>query len=361
MAQGAQRAWPGIVLDELPLSDGGSGFVDALVAAGGGEQRSVRVSGPLGAAVDASYGLINRGKTAIIELAAASGLALLSQQELDPLHTSSYGTGELIRAALDEGICDFIIGIGGSATNDGGAGIAEALGVRLLDRNGARLDRGGAALRSLARLDISGLDPRLSESRVVVASDVRNPLCGPEGAAAVYGPQKGATPQMVAELEAALQNYADVIERTLNRSVADIPGSGAAGGAGAGLLAFLQAQIRPGFDVAADATHLREHVRTADLVLTGEGRLDGQTAYGKGVGGLAGLGAVYAVPVIALVGGIAEGIPRSTAGLTAAFSILPGPSSLEDAVARAADYVSETAEAVLRTVLAASRLAAPSP
>jgi glycerate 2-kinase len=354
MTGGARRAGE-FYLDELPLSDGGPGLVEALVAAEHGETRGAAVQDPLGRTVSARYGLLHAGRTGVVELAAASGLSLLARSELDSRRASTYGTGQLIKAALDDGVDELIIGIGGSATNDGGAGLATALGARLLDGNGRSIGAGGAALSTLARIDVSALDPRLRRVRVVAASDVRNPLCGPNGASAIFGPQKGADQATVDELDAALAHYAAIVKRDLGMSVAEIPGAGAAGGAGAGLLAFLNAEITSGFDVVARATRLEQRLKTCHLVLTGEGSLDRQTAYGKTVGRLAELCKKHKIPVVALAGAIDRtASDLFNTGLTAAFSILAGPATLEEAETNAHDLLSDRAEAVMRLFAAVS-------
>lgn len=358
MTMAAARAIPEAQVDELPLSDGGPGLVEVLVAAVRGEIHSVAAHDPLERPLQARFGLIEGGTAAVVELAAASGLSLLRTSELDPLHASTFGTGEVIKAALDTGVRRLIVGIGGSATNDGGAGMVSALGARLLDADGQPLPPGGAALARLARIDISGLDSRLRGLEVIAACDVRNPLTGSEGAAAVYGPQKGATAAMVAELDRALAHYAAVIHRDLGREVAGAPGAGAAGGTGAALLAFLGARLEPGFTVVAEATHLQERLSRADLILTGEGSLDRQTSFGKVVAGLTAIAAAAGVPVIALAGVLGDGYETLLDhGLAAAFSIVPGPMQLNEAVARAAELLSARTEAVLRTVLAGRALA----
>ncbi|MGE5529189.1 MAG: glycerate kinase, partial [Patescibacteria group bacterium] len=242
MAAGARRAFPDAVLTLVPMADGGEGTAEALLDATGGEKREITVCGPAGRPVRAFYGLLGDGKTAVLEMASASGLNLVPAGERNPLHTTTRGTGELILAALDAGARRVLIGIGGSATNDGGAGLAQALGYRLLDGDGRDLPPGGAALARLARLEAYGADPRLGSVEFVAACDVTNPLLGPEGASAVYGPQKGATPAMVAELDHALARFAEVVRRDLGLDVADMPGAGAAGGLGAGLVAFCRAR-----------------------------------------------------------------------------------------------------------------------
>src|SRR5438046_1607325 len=280
IARGIRRAWPAARIEEMPLADGGEGTVRALVTATNGGTRRSRVHDPLGREIDAEWGVLGDGVTAVVEMAAASGLPLLEPSERDPRITSTRGTGELILAAATSGAHRIVIGIGGSATNDGGAGMARAFGYRFLDRSGNDLPEGGAALVRLGRID-GQTDPRLVRPSIEVACDVRNPLLGPEGASAIYGPQKGATPQMIAELDAALARYADVIEDFVGRNVRDVPGAGAAGGLGAGLLAFLDARLRSGAELVLDATRFASRVAGADLVITGEGRADAQSAYGK--------------------------------------------------------------------------------
>lgn len=353
MAIGVRRALPDAEIDEIPLSDGGPGLVDALVTARHGALRRAPTVDPLGRPIEAAFGLIDGGRTAVIEIAAASGLSLLKRGELDPLHANTYGSGILIRAALDAGARAFIVGLGGSATNDGGAGLITALGGRMLDADGQEIAHGGAALLALANLDLTKLDARLAESRFLVACDVTNPLCGPEGASAVYGSQKGATPDMVATLDRALERLAAVIHNELGMDVKDAPGAGAAGGLGAGLMAFLNAELRSGFDLVAEATRLRERIGAAQLVLTGEGCLDGQTAFGKVATGVARAAKPYEVPVLALAGSLGEGYERAlTSGIAAAFSIVPGPTTLEDAHAHAAEYLAARSEAAVNAVLA---------
>ena len=356
LALGVRRVLPEAELDEIPLADGGPGMVDALVAARMGELRTATVRDPLGRPVEAAFGLIDDGRTAILEMAAASGLSLLRANELDALRAGTHGTGELIRAALDAGARALIIGIGGSAATDAGAGMAQALGVRLLDRLGRDLPSGGAALADLDTIEMRQLDPRLRAVRIIAACDVRNPLCGPQGAAAIYGPQKGATPDMVETLDGALRRFAEVVKRDLGADVIEIPGAGAAGGLGAGLVAFLGAELRPGFPLIAAAARLEERLRGADLILTGEGQIDGQTPFGKTVAGVADLASRHGIPVIALAGGLGAGYERVLdAGVTAAFSIVPGPMLLDQAESHAAEYLAACAEAVVRTATIARR------
>lgn len=355
IAAGLRRALPAAELDLLPLADGGPGTLDALLAARGGEQRTARVCGPLpGVTVAARFGVF-AGGMAMIETAEANGLALLARLGLkqEPARATTRGVGELIGAALDAGCRRLLLGIGGSATNDGGAGMAQALGFRLLDANGKELPPGAAPLALLARIERGSADPRLAECAFEVAVDVQNPLCGPRGATAVYGPQKGVRPEQVAELDAALRRLGEVIARDLGREVLALPGGGAAGGLGAGLAGFLGARLRPGFAIVADAVDLERHVQAADLVFSGEGRLDGQTPFGKTVAGLAAVAQRHGKPLVALVGGIApEFEPASVPGLTAAFALTARPLGLDEAQAEAATLLTALSEQVGRLVAA---------
>jgi len=306
IARGVRRAWPDAVVEEMPLADGGEGTVRALVRATKGALRVARVHDPLGREIDAEWGVLGDGVTAVVEMAAASGLPLLDVKERDPRIASTRGTGELILAAAMSGPHRIVIGIGGSATNDGGAGMARAFGYQFFDREGNDLPEGGAALARLARID-GQTDPRLIRPAVEVACDVRNPLLGPEGASAIYGPQKGATPEIVRELDAALARYADVVETFVGRSIRDVPGAGAAGGLGAGLLAFLDARLVSGADLVLGAVRFAERLRDADLVITGEGRIDRQSGYGKLTGAVTMAARRAGIPVLAVAGGLGEG------------------------------------------------------
>jgi glycerate 2-kinase len=298
-------------LDVAPLSDGGPGFVAALLDAAGGEPRECLVQDPLGRAITAQWGTISGGRTAVLEMAAASGLSLLAPSERDPRCTTTFGTGQLIQAALDANCGLILLGIGGSATNDGGVGAAEVLGVKFLDRNGKPLARGGAALAALERIDLSGRDPRLDRVQLSIAADVNNPLLGPTGASAIYGPQKGATPEVVAELDGALFQLAKITRAQLGRDLANIPGAGAAGGLAFGLMAFLGGQLKSGFKLVSEALHLEERVDRADLVMTGEGRLDRQTSYAKGPGSLASLAKRKGKRTIIFVGQVDPSFSRA--------------------------------------------------
>lgn len=349
IARGVREIYPQAQIHIVPVADGGEGTTQALVDASGGRLLQREVTGPLGIPVQAFLGLMGNGNTAVIEMAASSGLPLVPVERRDPRITTTSGVGELILAALDQGCTHFIIGIGGSATNDGGAGMAQALGARLLDRQGRELPCGGAALADLDRIEVDHMDARLQHCTFEVASDVTNPLCGPTGASAVYGPQKGATPAMVAQLDAALAHYARIITRDLGQAVHDIPGAGAAGGLGAGLLAFLHATMRPGAQIVLEAVRLEEHIREADLVITAEGRLDSQTAYGKSVGAVAALAKTYGLPVLAIAGGLEEHYREMYNLGIDGIAVLPcGPMTLVEAMEQASRLAGEATERALR-------------
>lgn len=302
IARGVREVFPQAEVIEVPVADGGDGTTEALVSANHGEYRTAEVEGPLGDPVRARFGLIDAGRTGVAELATASGLTLVPPERRDPRRASTYGFGQLLEAARQAGVSGIIAGIGGSATNDGGAGMAQALGYRLLDGAGRELERGGAALARLERIDAAGFDGAWRRISVKVASDVTNPLTGPHGASAVYGPQKGADPEAVRELDAALARLAEVIERDLAKKVAELPGAGAAGGTGAGLVAFLDATLVPGAPLVVEAAGLDAALRGAGLVITGEGRVDEQTAYGKAPGEVARRARAAGVPVILIAG-----------------------------------------------------------
>lgn len=320
MARGVREAMPGAEVVEVPVADGGDGTVDALVEARGGEYREAKVEGPLGDLVSARIGLISGA--AVVELATASGIALVDASRLDPFTASTYGFGQLLGAAVEQGVGSVIAGIGGSATNDGGAGMAQALGYRLLDASGRELSRGGISLLDLDRIDPSGLDPRWNSVKVRVACDVTNPLTGPTGASHVYGPQKGATESAVELLDRALGRLADVIARDLGQDVRDLPGAGAAGGTGAGLVAFLNASLEPGAPLIVEATGFDEALEGAGLVITGEGRVDEQTAYGKAPGEVARRAHAAGVPVLLIAGSKGHGWEALTSlGVTAVVSL----------------------------------------
>jgi len=349
---GIRRVVPDVTTAIVPMADGGEGTMQALVDAIGGEIIPVEVTGPLGEHVTAHWGFLSDEITAVIEMAAASGLNLVPSEKRNPLLTTTYGTGELIRDALERGCRKFIIGIGGSATNDGGIGMAQALGANLLDAKGTPIALGGAALAALEQIDIATLDPRLADSDIIVACDVTNPLCGPQGASAVYGPQKGATEEMVVQLETALTHYAEVIERDLNIDIRDVPGAGAAGGLGAGLVVFLKAKLIPGVDIVIQATGLVEQLKDATLVFTGEGRIDNQTACGKTPAGVAQKAKLFGLPVIAIAGEIGDGYQAVyEQGIDTVFSIAPGPMGLNQSMSKAEQLVTDVTERAFRLFL----------
>ena len=349
IAAGFAQVLPQAQLIQCPMADGGEGTVEAIVAAGNGQLRRNQVQGPLGAAVEAHWGWLPDSHTAIIEMAEASGLQLLTPGQRDACVSSTFGTGQLIGAALDAGARRIILAIGGSATNDAGAGALQALGLGLFDEQGQPLAHGGLALAGLARIDLAGLDPRLAQVRFEIAADVNNPLCGEHGASAVFGPQKGASPEQVQLLDKALGHFADHCARVLPRDVRQEPGSGAAGGLGFAAKAFFAAQFRAGVEVVAELVGLAEAVQGADLVITGEGRFDAQTLRGKTPFGVARIARAHGVPVVVLAGTLGEGYQAMYEhGVNAAFAITSGPMSLEDACARAEQLLTDRARDIAR-------------
>ncbi len=353
MAAGVRRARPDAEIVLLPLADGGEGTVEALVLATGGQRKTLRVTGPLGEPVEAMYGLLGPdGKTAVIEMAAAAGLPLVPPDRRDPRRTTTWGAGELLRRVAEAGARRIIVGLGGSATNDGGAGALQALGVRFLDAGGQSLPAplGGADLARLARIEAADLPTLFAGVEIVIASDVTNLLLGPIGASAVYGPQKGADAATVAELDAALTNYAAVLRRDLGKDVSGLPGAGAAGGMGAGLMAFLDARMQSGIDLVLDAARFEAQAAGADWLLTGEGRIDAQTLHGKTIMGVLGRCRPLGIPVVAFGGAVDDGAgePLAAAGLRVAFPIISGPMSLEDAMRDAGALLTQAVVRVVR-------------
>ncbi len=349
--KGVFRIFPECTVDLVPVADGGEGTVDALVAATGGRLVKARVQGPLMEEVDSSFGILGDDRTAVIEMASASGLTLVPASMRNPMITTTYGTGQLILKALDMGCRSFIIGIGGSATVDGGTGMADALGIRFLDREGRPIPPGGGGIERLHCIDTEGLDSRIKKSTFRIACDVDNPLCGEKGAARIFGPQKGATPGMVEVLDRNLAHLGRMMLETTGIDVRDYPGSGAAGGLGAGLMAFLDAAPEPGVDIVLEAVGFEDRVKDADLVITGEGRIDGQTLHGKAPMGVAGIAGKYGVPVIAVAGSIGEDtalLYRN--GFSAIVGICPSPMPLEDALRNAAGLLVDAVERAMRLV-----------
>jgi glycerate kinase len=353
MAAGISQAFPDIGVVQIPVADGGDGLLEVVAAALRGERRRVTVTSPRGTPIDAEIFHVKPPNLVVVEMALASGLALLPPSMQDPARTSTFGTGELIRAGLNLGAERIAIGIGGSATNDGGTGMAEALGVRFLDADGDALPGIGASLEAIADIDLSGLDPRIEQTTIEAVCDVENPLFGPNGAATVYAPQKGATPTQVAMLDRGLENLARVIKDKMNADVADLPGAGAAGGLGAGLCAFLGAKLRKGIDLVFDLVGLEAKLAGAALVLTGEGRIDFQTAYGKAPGGVGAVAKKHGIPCIAIAGSIGDNIDGlHDSGITALFALPPGPLTLEAAMVHAKAHLARSTEQVVRAFLA---------
>ncbi|QJE02624.1 glycerate kinase [Massilia forsythiae] len=370
---GMRAVFPDAHYVKIPVADGGEGTVQALVDATGGARVEQRVTGPLGEPVDAFYGMTGeRGEagdtpTAVIEMAAASGLEGVPPHRRDPLLATSRGTGELIRHALDRGARRFILGVGGSATNDGGAGMLQALGVRLLDAAGRELGPGGGALAQLARIDAAGLDARVADAEFHIACDVDNPLTGPRGASAIFGPQKGATPEMVAQLDANLAHYARIVERDMDgnaghaagRGIAAMPGAGAGGGIAAAMVVFLHGRLRPGIEIVTEAVGLDAAVQDADLVVTGEGRIDGQTVGGKTPMGVARVAARHGKSVIAIGGCLAPDADAVHAhGIDAVFAAVSRPCTVAEALAAAQDNVRTAARNVAAALMLGARLGA---
>lgn len=350
IATGISRVFPDSELQMVPVADGGEGTVQSLIDATQGKIVELNVTGPLGSPVPAFYGLLGDGsETAVIEMAAASGLHYVPQGQRDPKLTTSYGTGELIKAALADGAKKIIIGLGGSATNDGGMGMLCALGVNFTDSEGNNLQGNGANLALIDNIDISNLDNNLKACEIRVACDVDNPLCGEKGASAIFGPQKGATADDIQLLDDALNHYATVIKTQLNKEVLAVPGAGAAGGMGAAFLAFTQATLKPGIELVLEAVQLQQYLTDADLVITGEGRIDGQTVHGKTPMGVAQLAKQYHLPVIGIAGSLGQNHQAVfDCGIDAVFAAVPGAMSLQEAFANAFDNVANVAENVMQ-------------
>jgi len=355
---GINRIIPDAEIVKIPMADGGEGTVQALVDATNGEIITAEVSDPLGNQIKAEFGILGDSqKTGVIEMASASGLPLVPRDKRNLMLTTTYGTGELIRIALDKGCRKLIVGIGGSATVDGGAGMAQALGIRLLDKNGNEIPKGGGGLEHLNHIDVTSLDPRITETTTIVACDVDNPLVGPRGAPEVFGPQKGATPEMVKILDKFLDRYADIIKSDLGIDIKNIPGAGAAGGLGAGLMAFLGAQLRSGIDIVIDASGLEKHLKDTDIVITGEGKIDRQTIYGKTPIGVARTAKKYDIPVIAFAGNIgSDSHVVYDNGIDALVSIISYPMTLDTAMEHSQEFLADSAERVFRLIQLGRRI-----
>lgn len=348
--KGVLKVFPNANVIEIPLADGGEGTMENMIYATSGSKKQVMVTGPLGDKITAEYGVLGDHKTVVVEMAQASGLTLLQEYERNPLITTSFGTGELIKAALDDGYRKFIVGIGGSATNDGGIGMLKALGIKFYKKDGSLLPEGGASLIDLDCIVDASLDHRIKESTIIIASDVTNPLCGPNGASAVFGPQKGATPEMVKALDGGLNNFAEIVHKQKNIDIRELTGGGAAGGMGAALITFLGAELHSGVHVIMEKLSFEEIIKDADLIITGEGRLDSQTLSGKLITGVSKIAGKHEVPVIALCGGLNLEVTRLSEelGLLSAFSIVPGPCTVEEAMKQAVDWIPERIEAIMR-------------
>ena len=349
MEKGIRKVLPDAEIVKIPMADGGEGTVQSLVDATSGTFHTVEVTGPLGQKVKAAYGILGDKETAVLEMAEASGLYLIPAEKRNPLLSTTYGTGELIKSALDEGCRKFIIGIGGSATNDGGMGMAQALGVKFLDKRGKSLPFGGGNLGDLSEINMDDMDPRIQESQFFIACDVDNPLCGPQGASFIFGPQKGATPGMVQQLDDGLAHFAEIIARDLGKFVADLPGAGAAGGLGAGLVAFLDANLKRGIEIVTETVKLKEQLQGVDLLFTGEGQCDGQTIRGKTPFGVAKIAKQAGVPVVFIVGRIGAGSEiLYEYGIKSIFSMVDGPMTVEEAMSQAYDLLTKSAERIMR-------------
>ncbi len=352
MEAGIRKVLPDAEVLQVPVADGGDGLVDVAIEALGGEKRSLEVKGPRNSPLVADFCYVESKNLVTVEMALASGLALLPEDLQDPTLTTTYGTGELIKAGLELGVKDIHVGIGGSATTDGGIGMAQALGVRFLDQDGKELPGIGASLAAIDKIDLSGLDPRIQKTTIKAVCDVDNPLYGPQGAAVVYGPQKGATPEQVEELDNGLKNLAVVIRKDLGKDVASLPGGGAAGGLGAGLFAFLNAELCKGIDLIFDLVSLPEKLTGADLVLTGEGQIDFQTVFGKAPGGVGAAAKAQGIPCIAIAGSVGRDLGElHDIGITAVFSLCPGPMTLEESMRLSRENIARVTEQAIRAFL----------
>ncbi|MBN2851481.1 MAG: glycerate kinase [Clostridia bacterium] len=349
---GIKKAAPAIKVTKIPVADGGEGTVNAFVAATNGEIIKTKVHGPFMNLIDSYFGILGDKKTAVIEMASAAGLDLIEPSKRNPMHTTTFGVGELIANAMDIGCQDIIIGIGGSATTDGGMGMAQALGIKFYDRNNVLLGQGGRYLNEIASIDMSGLDRRISHCHIMAACDVKNPLYGKSGASFVYSRQKGANDEDIHILDSGLQNLARIAKNVNQEVFEDTEGAGAAGGLGFGLLTFLGASLKPGIDIVIETCHFMEQIKEADLLITGEGKTDFQTAYGKVPVGLALAAKKYNVPVVCISGALGKGYEQVYLhGIDGVFSIIPDAMNLEDAIKNARRYLEDFSYSLIRTVL----------
>ncbi len=346
--KGIRKIYKDANIIKIPVADGGEGTVDALVIATGGRYEEVEVINPLGQRIKAKFGILE-GNVAVIEMASASGLMLVEEKNRNPMITTTYGTGELIKAAMDKGCTQIFLGIGGSATNDGGAGMAQALGVSLKDKGGKELGYGGGELSRLHHIDMTKVDPRIKDIEIIVISDVTNPLCGPMGASVVYGPQKGGNPEQIEKLDKNLTLYGEIIKNTFGKDIVDVPGAGAAGGLGAGLITFCNASICSGVEKILDIINIDKHLIDADLVITGEGQIDGQSICGKVPVGVAQKAKHYNIPVLAIVGSVGQGASEVYSyGVDMIMDIIDRPMTLSEAMENSSRLIEETAENAMR-------------
>ncbi len=352
LEKGIKRVVKDVDVEKIPVADGGEGFVQTMLSALGGNRIELTVQGPLYKKVKAFYGILEDGKTAVIEMASASGIEHLKPEERNALLTSTFGTGELMKDAMEKGCRKIIIGIGGSATNDGGTGMAKALGYKFLDENGIELPEGGGALNQLCSIDKSGVFELVNETQVLVACDVTNPLVGERGASVVYGAQKGASPEMIKQLDKNLEHFAQIVKNDLGVDVLDLPGGGAAGGLGAGLVAFCGGKLQAGFDIVKDQTGLDEAIKDADIVFTGEGKMDAQTKQGKTPWGVALIAKKYNKPLFAVAGFLGEGYrDLYDEGFSSIFALPNGPITLEESIQNASELLADAGERIMRTFL----------
>lgn len=350
--KGIKNYAPDVETVLVPVADGGEGTMDSLVSATGGKTVKVEVKNPLGETIIAEYGILGDGKTCVIEMASASGLYLIPEEKRNPLKATTYGTGQLIKKALDDGCRNFILAIGGSATNDGGIGMLQALGMKLLDESGKEVGFGGEELDRIVKIDDSEFDDRISKSSFLIASDVQNPLIGPDGASYVFGPQKGATPEMVELLDKKMESWANVVEKVTGISLHNHPGAGAAGGIGGAFQAFFPAEMRRGIDIVIEYTGLSKKLHGADVVFTGEGQIDFQTASGKTPMGVAQEAQKQGIPTIVITGSIGKGIDTLYQfGIKSIHSIVNGPMTLGEAMQRAPQLIEQKAEQLMRTMM----------
>ncbi len=346
---GIKSVFPDAEVVEVPMADGGEGTMENLTYATNGNIHTVWANDPLGRKIQTSYGILGDNETVIIEMAQVSGLPLLTEEEKNPLIASSFGTGQLILEALDKGYRSFIIGLGGSATNDGGTGMLKALGVKFYNNINEELDDNVVSLKELSHIDLSNIDERIKASKFIIASDVTNPLCGENGASYIFGPQKGATPEIVEVLDTSLKNYGEVINKYIDKNIFEIPGAGAAGGMGAALFAFLNAEMKSGIEITMSVTQFHKVIKDADLIITGEGKFDSQTLSGKVIAGVGKVAKKEDVPVIVLCGkNELKSNDMNSLGVNTAFSIVPGPCTLNEAVSNAKEWVFDRTEQIMR-------------